>query len=116
MVIRLLSVDNLGARLFSLDSVFGVNGCVIGILWCLNMSDINDMSSLDDDDASQLFITQSSNVSHVIPSQNEEESDDEGLLGLSQLNLRVISTNKTDFVPEYSDISEDENVFEATPQ
>ena len=78
------------------------------------MDDI-ELFSLEDDDANELFITQTPKenlLSHLELSQNRNDSGIFGVEGdfQSPLVSVVKQANSTQFV--YEDISDDENVFE----
>ena len=91
-------------------------GCVCVVLFVLDMENSTGSScfSLEDDDCSQLFITQSSNNSNKVIGR--EDSDEESVFGGSFLGIKG-----TDFASPnvsvlgmpscYSDISDPEEDF-----
>ena len=63
------------------------------------MSEYSDVFSLEDEDASQLFITQSSPSNSVFGEANECESEDDGILGIGGLNIDSTSNNAGEVAP-----------------
>ena len=99
---------------FSLSVVLVMKGsvyCLVLCIICVYLL-IMDMFSLEEDDASNLFITQESK-DYMEVEGRDEDCGDEIFVGVHPLNFGMpskllINPN----MPHYSDISDDENAFE----
>ena len=97
--------------------------CVCGVIICLKCLKLNNESqfSLEDDDCSQMFITQSSVNNVGFEKAESDEEVDSGLLSstflsVDQLDFKTPSVSVIGKAKQYSDISDDEYVFTNFPQ